>query len=130
MEVSEVKQQQPSSPAQTRFVTISPPWKLSPKHSRSTLYYDSFELRAVARQLNKAIQASNATSPPFHRKQLARIHKENGNVPRKISIYWSGRSTLDKKPSTRSTNTLAKGFVARLWKKVRQGWLRNDQKPL
>lgn len=127
MEVPEEKRQPEISPPRTQFISISPIWKLTPRHNRSTLYYDSFELRAVARQLNKAIQGTNVSSPPFHRRQLDRIHKER-NIARKVLTYQPGCSALDKKPSMKSTNQPTKGFVARLWKKVRKGLFRNDHK--
>lgn len=127
MEAPEEKQQPHTSPPRTQFISISPIWKLTPRQNQSALYYDSFELRAVARQLNKAIQGSNVSPPPFHRRQLDRIHKER-NMTRKVLTYQTGCLALDKKPSMKSTNQPTKGFVARLWKKVWKGWFRNDNK--
>ncbi|PQQ20478.1 hypothetical protein Pyn_22277 [Prunus yedoensis var. nudiflora] len=44
--------------------TLSPIWRLSPRHNGSTLY-DSYELRAVTHQLNKAIQLPKHRRPPY-----------------------------------------------------------------
>lgn len=111
-------------------------WTLSPKHDGSTLY-DSFELRAITHQLNKAIQASNVSSPPYlchlknspcYRQQLGRIYKENAKTSRRASSSLPACAVLDKRMSMADTNEGSGGFVTRLWKKVKQGLLRNEQK--
>jgi hypothetical protein len=111
-----------TTPTHTHFWAVSPILKLSPKHGGSTLY-DSFELRAITHQLNKAIQGSKS---PFYHQQLdrIRIHRENVKTPRRISL--SARD--NKKMSMTDTSEGSGGFVTRLWKKVKQGLLRNKQK--
>lgn len=121
-----------------QFWTLSPikNLKVSPKHDGSTLY-DSFELRAITHQLNKAIQASNVSSPPylchlknspFYRQQLGHIYKKNAKTSRRASSSLPACAVHDKRMSMADTNEGSGGFVTRLWKKVKQGLLRNKQK--
>ncbi|KAM3751310.1 hypothetical protein ACB098_04G099300 [Castanea mollissima] len=121
-----------------QFRTLSPikKLKLSYTHDGSTLY-DSFELRAITHQLNKAIQASNVSSPPylchlknspFYRQQLGHIYKENAQTSQRASSSLPAHAVLDKRMSMAETNKGSGGFVTQLWKKVKQGLLRNKQK--
>lgn len=118
---------------QPHTITASPIWRLSPRHNGSTLY-DSFELRAVTQQLNRAIQGSKASSSPhymhcfnspFYREGLDRIRKASIKTPKRILCSQvSCATTRDRKPSTGST----KGFVSRAWNKVKEGFVRNEQR--
>ncbi|KAH7550734.1 hypothetical protein JRO89_XS13G0258200 [Xanthoceras sorbifolium] len=102
-----------------------------PTHFNTSTLYDSFELQAVTRQLNKAMNGSTASSPtyfsyiksPFYRQRLDRIYKENARSPKKIGLANS--TTHDRKWSTRAAT---RGLVTRLWKKVIQGLLWNKQR--
>ncbi|KAM1679245.1 hypothetical protein TB2_039134 [Malus domestica] len=117
---------------------ISPVWRLSPSHNGSTLY-DSYEFQAVTHQLNKAMQASKASSSrrymycfnsPMYRQGLSRIVKVRAKKP-KIKLCpprLSCVATGDQKPSARPVGAVTKGFVARAWRKVKQGFFKNKQK--
>ncbi|KAG8388741.1 hypothetical protein BUALT_Bualt02G0156800 [Buddleja alternifolia] len=109
---------------------LSPIWKLSPKHNTSNLL-DSYELQAITKQLNRAIRASKGLSSPrsgfylkspFSLNRVNRIYKENTKTCKKISC--------SKQNGGESTNVNVKGtrgFVLRLWKKVKQGLARGSK---
>ncbi|KAL7139348.1 hypothetical protein ABFS83_09G044600 [Erythranthe nasuta] len=113
---------------------ITPIWKLSPMHnggssSSSSNLLDSYELQAITKQLNRAIRASNGQSTPrsprllspFYLHRLDRIYKQNSNTSKKIS---------SSKQNSKCTTTEVKGtrgFVLRLWNKVKQGFLRGNK---
>ncbi|XAR49993.1 hypothetical protein NMG60_11004190 [Bertholletia excelsa] len=109
---------------------VSPVWKLSPNHKHGgSILYDSFELKAMTKQLNKAILGSNAPISPysyylksaFHRQRLDRIYREGANGAGRISSRRRDDNVaVDAK--------CPKGFVARLWKVVKRGLLRSGQK--
>ncbi|KAI4335922.1 hypothetical protein L6164_014518 [Bauhinia variegata] len=96
--------------------------KINLKYDGSDLY-DSFELREITYQLNKAIQGSNASSPsyplnlnsPFYRHQLNRIYREGAKTTKRIS-----HQQIPDKSACRSGTAVA-GFATRLWMKVKQG---------
>ncbi|KAL8514469.1 hypothetical protein ACS0TY_013545 [Phlomoides rotata] len=104
-----------------------PASRLSPKHNSSNLL-DSYELEAVTKQINRAILASNGLSTPrllqlkspFYLHRLDKIYKENSKTPKKIlSSKKNGRvneGTIEGKGT--------RGFMVRLWKKVKQGFVR------
>lgn len=105
--------------------TINPIWKFSPTDkAHGSNLYDSYELQAVTKQLNRAIHGgpfspySYYLKSPFCRKGLNRIRRENANTPKTISC---ARLDGDLKASTRAT----RGFVLRLWKKVKHGFVRS-----
>ena len=117
---------------------FSPICRLSPSYKGSALY-DSYELQAVVRQLNRAIQgpksfssppyASNLRSP-FRRKQLNRIYRENKSSPKRLTcsnFSSTTTKTLDGKTGSGAW-VVTKGVVTRLWTKVKQGLLRSKQK--
>lgn len=108
--------------------------------------YDSFEFKQMTIQLNKAFENSSASSPacqemkhklnktihssgasspayvfhlnsPFYRHHLNRIYKESNKTPRVISCP----RVADKQASGRGIRV--KGFVTRLWLKVKKGLL-------
>lgn len=127
----------PPSGHAVQLPTRNPFWRLSPWHNGSVLY-DLYELKAVTHQLNKAIQqASAATAPtssppfashvnsPYCRQLRDSIYKQNTKMQRRIS---SGQVVAavacDGSPSAGG----AKGFVTRLWKKLKQGFFRSKQK--
>ncbi|KAI4343940.1 hypothetical protein L6164_011228 [Bauhinia variegata] len=115
------------------------------KYNGSDLY-DSFELQEMAHQLNKAIQASNASSSayqdmkfplskaiqrsnasspsyvfnlnsPLYLQRLNRIYQEGAKTPRKIS-----HRQVPQKRAGKTARTVA-GFTRRLWMKIKQGLL-------
>ncbi|KAJ1421835.1 hypothetical protein SESBI_13473 [Sesbania bispinosa] len=122
--------------------------KLNFQYNGSDLY-DSFEFKQMTIQLNEAIQTPNASSPasqemkhklnkaiqgsnasspayvfhlnsPFYRRQLNRIYRESNRTPRRIS----GPQVQDKQAcrrGTREKGVTEKGFVTRLWLKVKRG---------
>ncbi|KAJ4713155.1 putative ATP-binding cassette sub-family D member 4 [Melia azedarach] len=116
--------------------STSPFWRLSPRHNGSTLY-DSYELQAVTRQINKAMLGSTGfNSPtylrfmnsPFYRHRLDRIYRENEKTPKRIVCSIVTGATIGRKVSMRGTRPATAGFVTKLWKKVK-GLLRNKQNP-
>lgn len=131
MELPEEKQLSLTPPTHAHF-SIN---KLTLQHEGSTLY-DSFELRAMTRQLNKAIHGSNLPSPPYirhlnsplYRLRLDRIYKESAKTPRRISCSQSTDAVVNKRTGMKYTTVDTGGFVTRLWKKVKQGFLRNKQR--
>ncbi|KAH6807743.1 Avr9/Cf-9 rapidly elicited protein [Perilla frutescens var. frutescens] len=102
-------------------------WKLSPKHNGSNLL-DSYELQAITRQLNHAIRASNSPSTPrsFHLKspfylhRLDRIYKQNSKTSKKISTSKKNGGVSESRTEAKGT----RGFVLRLWNKVKCGLVR------
>lgn len=115
--------------------TLSPLLMLSPHHNGSNLL-DSFELRAVTRQLKKAMLGSSGSSPiylnrinsPFYRHRLDCIYREHAKTPRRIICSKTSEDNLSRKVSARGTRLASGGFVTRLWKKVKQGLLWNKQR--
>lgn len=133
MEAKAEEHQPATSPVRyAHFQKMNPIWRVSPSNSRnrSTLY-DSYELRALTRQLNKAIQGPHASSPPYYvhrlkspvyRRCLKSMHKESVKSPRRIASSKFGHpAKLEQKPRADAS----RGLVTRLWKKIRQGWLNN-----
>ena len=116
---------------QSQPVATTPVWKLSPTHNGSTLY-DSFELRAVIQQLNRAIQGSkSSSSPPYmycinsplYREGLNQMHKASDKPPRRI-LCSTVSTTCDRKLSAEPK----KGFASRAWNIVKRGLVRNKQR--
>ena len=122
---------------------VAPTRKLSFEYNGSDLY-DSFEFKQMTHQLNKAIQTPNASSPsyqemkhqlnkaiqgsnasspayifhlnsPIYRRQLNLLYRESTRTPRRIS----GPQVPDKR--ARGRGTREKGFVMRMWVKVKKG---------
>lgn len=127
-----VEEEKPNPPSTDVHKPILTP---SPRCNGSTLYYDSFELRAVTNHLNKAMQSLNTSSPtlisflksPFYSHYLDSIHKRNAKTPKMIMGSQFTRRSLDCKASRAGTTAARGGFIRRLWKKVKQGVLRNKQ---
>ncbi|KAJ0047617.1 hypothetical protein Pint_16215 [Pistacia integerrima] len=121
-----------NSPAEKQLsVTLNPVWRTSPRPNGSTLF-DSYELQAVTHQLNKAMQGTtgsptyiNYIKSPFFHQRLGRIYKENAKTPKKIMCSQAPFREIDRKVNTRAAT---REFLARLWKKVKQGWFRTNQK--
>ena len=124
-----------SSPSRhvVQFQSRNPIWRLSPWHNGSSLY-DSYELKAMTHQLNKAVQQASAaasSSPyvsghlqsPFCRQRLDSIYKQNTKNQKRIS---GGQAAIDRNPSAGPAS--ARGFVIRLWKKIKHGIFRSKQK--
>lgn len=122
---------------------VTPTRRLNIEYNGSDLY-DSFEFKQMTLQLNeaiqtskesspayremthrhklkKAIQGSNGSSPslvfhlnsPIYRRHLKRLYKESTKAPRRIS----SPQVPDKPTCVRGTRE--KGFVTRLWLKVK-----------
>ncbi|KAJ7956450.1 putative ATP-binding cassette sub-family D member 4 [Quillaja saponaria] len=105
---------------------VSPIVKINIQHNGSELY-DSFELRAMTHQLNKAIHGSRASSPaylksPIYQHHLDRLYRGNAKSPRRI-LY-----SQNKKECEKGTRESTRGFMSQLWMKVKQGLLRKKQK--
>ncbi|KAK8604565.1 hypothetical protein V6N13_099501 [Hibiscus sabdariffa] len=100
--------------------------RLSPRNNGSDLY-DSYELRAVTYQLNKAMQRSSCSSPaylcylksPFYSQCLSR-----GNTKKVLCSHLTC-ATIHRNASNR-TKGATRGFAAKLWDKVKQGLLRSN----
>ncbi|KAL4347086.1 hypothetical protein GQ457_17G017420 [Hibiscus cannabinus] len=99
---------------------------LNPRNNGSDLY-DSYELRAVTYQLNKAMQRASCSSPaylcylksPFYSQCLSR-----GNTKKVLCSHLTC-ATIDRNASNR-TKGATRGFAAKLWDKVKQGLLRSN----
>lgn len=126
----EVGSEKLTSVVHGNFLSSSPFMKHCSPRQRGALY-DSFELLAMTRQLNKAIQGSGTTassSPPFkfipnssfYKLQVNQICKENGGSRRRVSTYQLLPGAMPEKRHGINEGG-APGFVARLWKKVKQG---------
>ncbi|KAL7616795.1 hypothetical protein Lser_V15G00553 [Lactuca serriola] len=99
---------------------------MSPAATPVSNLYDSYEFRAISKQLNRAIKGSNNDSPlspysfylksatPFYSKQVKRIcgTTTNKRVP-----------SLSLKTHQDSSQPRAKGFVSRLWAKVKRRFI-------
>lgn len=131
LEVSGAKQSTISTTNHANTETIGSILKLSPRHNSSSLF-DSFKIQAVTQQLNKAIQGSNMSLSPYirprrlalYQQQQLQIYRENIKMPRRLSSSKFS-TALDNKPSTRDASMETRSVVTWLWKKVRQGFLRN-----
>lgn len=118
------KQLTVTPPAHANFWKVNPIRKLSLRSNGSTLY-DSFELRAMTHQLNKAIQGSSMSSLPYmhHLKsaswcrQIERINSKSTNTSGAISCTQSTHAFLDER-KTRSCSAGRGNIISRLWKKV------------
>ncbi|KAG2679405.1 hypothetical protein I3760_11G049100 [Carya illinoinensis] len=130
MEILVEKQQAMTPPTHANFQTLNTIKRLNPGHQDNNTLYDSFELRAMTHQLNKAIQGSNVSSPPymFHlkshfcRKNLARIYKKGAKSSQLIS--YSPSTHARTRTMSNGAGTIG-GFVSRWWKKIKRGFLRN-----
>ncbi|KZV23281.1 hypothetical protein F511_02182 [Dorcoceras hygrometricum] len=108
----------PNSPA----YTLTPIYKLSPNYNGSNLL-DSYELKAITRQLNRAIRASHGVwSPrsfylksPFHVNRLKQIYKESAR--KKISCPKTSGSEREITKESKGS----RGFMQKLWQKVKRG---------
>lgn len=132
-ETSGEKQLAMNSTTYFHFQPLTPIWRLSPCNSGSTLY-DSYELRAVSHQLNRALQGSQAppslyfhpSNSPFHnpyRRCLDHMYRENAKTPKRITGSQLVGETVDAKPSSQST----RGFIPQLWKKLKRTFLRSKK---
>ncbi|KAL7161238.1 hypothetical protein ACSBR2_041815 [Camellia fascicularis] len=115
---------------------VSPVWRVSPKNNGSTLF-DSFELQAVTKKLNRALQGPNSNHPlspysyylrsPLYRQRLGNIYRENAKTPKRIASRRVDRARVDGKAGGKDTGGGRGHFVIRLWKKVKRGFLWNKQ---
>lgn len=134
-EIQTQKQSSKGSQNNGQSEAMSPALRFSPKYNGSILY-DSYELRAVTKQINKAIQGSKVFSPrylcslrsPFYRQQLNRIYKESTNTPKRILCPRDSCKTLDNQPSNKGAMGITRGVVTWMWKKVKHGFMRNRQR--
>lgn len=117
------------------FSMFSPTFRLnsSPQNNRSNLLYDSYELQAVVKQLNRAIQGTKGggnLSPstfylrsPHYRQRINNIYKENAKVPKKISSSQKGNT--DGAENKASTRPRANKVLQQLWEKVKHRFSRS-----
>ncbi|XWS37290.1 hypothetical protein CRYUN_Cryun19dG0030400 [Craigia yunnanensis] len=123
-----------NSPNYSRLQTLNPISRLSPRNNGSNLY-DSYELRAVTNQLNRAMQRSSGSSPaylcylksPFYSQCLDRINRENSRAPKKVLCSHLTCATINRNASNRRKE-VTRGFAAKLWNKVKQGLFRSNTK--
>lgn len=102
---------------------LSPIWKLSPNHNASNLL-DSYELEAVTKQINRASNGLPTLrlfhlKSPFYLHRLDMIYKQNSNTPKKI-LNSNKNGQVNEGKGTRR-------FIVRLWKKVKQGFVRGHK---
>ncbi|XVF54408.1 hypothetical protein PTKIN_Ptkin05aG0178000 [Pterospermum kingtungense] len=127
-----------NSPNYSRLRNLNPNTRLSPRKNGSTLY-DSYELRAVTYQLNRAMHRSSGSSPaylcylkssPFYSQCLDRVNRENSTAPKRVLCSHLTCATINRNASSRRTKEVTRGFAARLWNKVKQGllWSNNRQR--
>ncbi|WRX17039.1 hypothetical protein QQP08_009526 [Theobroma cacao] len=121
-----------ASPTYAHLQTLNPISRLSPRNNGSTLY-DSYELRAVTYQLNKAMHRSTGSSPahlcylmsPFYSRRLDRVNTQNSRAPKKVVCSHLTCATVNRNASNKRTRDVTRGFAAKLWNKVKQGLLRS-----
>ncbi|XVF08990.1 hypothetical protein REPUB_Repub07fG0051600 [Reevesia pubescens] len=126
-----------SSPTYGHLQTLNPISRLSPRDNGSTLY-DSFELRAVTYQLNKAMQRSSGSSPaylcylksPLYSKCLDGVNREYSRAPKRVLCSHLTCATINRNACNRRTKEVTRGFAAKLWNKVKQGLLRSNIKQM
>ncbi|KAK8323070.1 hypothetical protein V6Z11_A12G212600 [Gossypium hirsutum] len=134
-----------TSPTYSHLRTLNPATRLSPRNNGSSLY-DSYELRAVTYQLNKAMRQPSGSSPaylcylksPFysqcnengsrHRSFLMRcdrvtLKSENSRKVLCSHLTWA---TININARNRRTKEVTRGFAAKLWNKVKQRLLRSN----
>ena len=137
IEIPRDKQSSKSNQNHEQSRTMSPTLRFSPRNNGSTLY-DSFELQAVAEQINKAIQGSKMFSSPYlcslrspfqaHQQHLERIYSKSIKMPKRISCPRISCKILDDKPGNKGTVGVTRGVVTWMWKKVKRGFSRNRQR--
>lgn len=103
----------------------------SPRSNHSNLLYDSYELQAMVKQLNRAIQGTkgNPLSPglyymksPYYRPHIDIICKESARMPKRISSSQKGNRDAGNKVCPPGS-TAHRGFQ-HLWQKVKQRFTR------
>lgn len=120
--------------AATPACILSPLFRFSPRHNGSDLY-DSFELQAVAKQLNRALVKASAGSfspkssgvlkSPFYTKCLGGVYKQNAKASRRISCSQIRDETVDNKADCRSTMNI----FLRFWNMAKKGFQRSKRNP-
>ncbi|OMO53188.1 hypothetical protein CCACVL1_28821 [Corchorus capsularis] len=121
-----------TSPPFSHLQTLNPIARLSPRNNGSTLY-DSYELRAVTYQLNKAMQRSSGSSPaylcylksPFYSEKLVRANRENTRAPKRVLCSHLTCATISRNESNNRAKEVTRGFAAKLWNKLKLGLLRS-----
>lgn len=134
-EIQTRKQSSKGSQNNGQSEAMSPTLRFRPMYNGSILY-DSYELQAVTKQINKGIQGSKVFSThylcslrsPFYRQQLNRIYKESTNTPKRILCSRDSCKTLNNQPSNKGTMGITRGVVTWMWKKVKHGFMRNRQR--
>ncbi|XWS51202.1 hypothetical protein CRYUN_Cryun12cG0156700 [Craigia yunnanensis] len=119
-------------PNYSRLQTLNPFSRLSPRNNGSSLY-DSYELRAVIYQLNRAMQRSSGSSPaylcylksPFYSQCLDRVNRENLRAPKKVLCSHLTCATINKNASNRRMKEVTREAV-KLRNKVKQRLLRSN----
>ncbi|OIT29308.1 hypothetical protein A4A49_54826 [Nicotiana attenuata] len=120
--------------AATPACVLSPLFRLSPRHNGSDLY-DSFELQAVAKQLNHALikastgsfspKSSGVLKSPFYNKYLGGVYKQNAKASMRISCSQIRDEAVDNRADCRSTMNI----FLRFWSVAKLGFLRSKQNP-
>lgn len=104
---------------------------VSPRNNHSNLLYDSYELQAVIKQLNRAIQGTKGNPvssglyymrSPYYRPHIDNICKESARIPKRISSSQKGDRDAGSKAYPPGS-TANKGFQ-QLWQKVKQRFTR------
>lgn len=105
-------------------------FRLSPRHNGSDLY-DSFELQAVAKQLNRALVKASAGSfspkssgvlkSPFYSKCLGGVYKQNAKASRRISCSQIRDEAVENRADC--------GIFLRFWNMAKKGFQRSKRNP-
>ncbi|MCE0481166.1 hypothetical protein HAX54_038665 [Datura stramonium] len=121
--------------AATPACIFSPLFRISPRHNGSDLY-DSFELQAVAKQLNRALVKASAESSspttsavlnsPFYSKCLGVVYKQNAKASRRISCSQIRNEEVENRADCGSTRI---NIFLRFWNMAKQGFLRGKRNP-
>ncbi|KAL5987341.1 hypothetical protein ACLOJK_038506 [Asimina triloba] len=109
---------------QLQFCPCTPIWRLSPRNKGSTLY-DSYELKAVAQQLNYVVQNNQRHASPYSHQimssALHNLYKQNA-VPRRV-IY---PPALGRPVAAQNSKSIQR-IMSRIWKKFKHAFLPNKK---
>ncbi|WOH05329.1 hypothetical protein DCAR_0624745 [Daucus carota subsp. sativus] len=119
MDNAPTHQKQVNSPSP---ITQSPIWKLTPGNSSSKMsnLYDSYELQAVSKQINRAIRGSKSPLSPYsYYINLTPYCSRRSSRPttKRICYPQSESRTLNPKMNSKGNG----GLFSRLWKRIKSG---------
>ncbi|KAG9439825.1 hypothetical protein H6P81_019990 [Aristolochia fimbriata] len=113
---------------------LTPSWRFSPWHEgKGSTLYDSYEFRAVTKQLNQVLQGTEITKTPCPsyirssyplRRCLSRLYKENAKAPRQVTCPVVNASQLQRQTCNRKGR---RSIIPRLWKQLRKNFLRSNE---